>query len=224
MLEAALPAVYLAVAYDITAILNQKDPAYLDHTTLMVRLSMLVYIADRARASRHMEFMHQLPYYPAFREIHLVAEALIDSATKSKARSPVQVDRDEGHVDRQIVSLKLALGLRLSSSDLPTDLYPRDEMPEEMKKILDGDGGALLGQLRIMHQTSKPGERKHRRFWEKTTLVCLGCFKGDSQPDNAAEKSYKTAGCCQIITYCSTECAAAHWKSSHKAACWTRRK
>lgn len=224
MLQTAFPAVFLAVASDINAILHHDEPSsYPVFGLLMIKISMLVYIADRARASRPMSYLRALPFYSAFQEISEVAGDLLRSADNSKARYSSEEDFSETHMGQQLLQLKLALGLPTSLSDYPVDLYPRDQLPRGMLEVLAKPGGMLLRQVVMEHERSKAGEKKHQRFWGKTALVCCECGAGNSDPSTEEAQKFKTAGCCQIITLCSAACAKKNW-TTHKKVCWTRRK
>ena len=223
MLQIAFPAVFLAVAFDMNVMLRFDIPYYPACYGLMVKMSMLIYIANRARASRPMSYLHALPFYPAFQEITKVAGDLLRAADKSKARYSGEEDYSNSHMGQQLLYLKMALGLPTFLSDYPVDLYPRDQLPRGMLEILNKPGGMLLHQVEIEDEREKPGEKKHQRFYEKTVVVCCECGAGNSDPSAEEARKFKTAGCCQIITLCSAACAKKNW-TTHKKVCWTRRK
>lgn len=178
---------------------------------------MIAFILSRIGQEKRIDFVSSLPYASAFNELPAIFAAIC-----AKAGNIAPSERHPGVTSAPVdlawsaTNLLMLLDLPVNRGDFGT-VHPRKSYDDlfELRKILSRK--MLLGVLQEASVECSP------RFWEKDCLICANCGQGEVEwpMPKEVKKGYKFSGCCQILVYCSSKCAAEHWKS-HKLVCWSR--
>ena len=187
-----------------------------DCSPVLSQMNMIAFILSRIGQEKRIDFASSLPYASAFNELPAIFTSIC-----AKAGNIAPSERHPGVT--ALVDLAWSATNLLMLLNLP---------------VTQGDFGAVHSRMVYDHLFGlrKISSRKmllamlqeksvgcSPRFWEKNCLICANCGQGEIEwpVPKEVKKGYKFSGCCQILVYCSSKCAAEHWKS-HKLVCWSR--
>lgn len=221
LLEAAVPPLYLSWAYLVSCLLrDQATVEYMGYQELGIITSMVSGVLRCISAAKGIPYLRTLPAAERYQEIRTFLDPLAKASASARRRAVRARKIVPGHDEDvcQMVAMMIpSFGQRVNRAEL----YYGTTMPSVPDSRFNAQGFAWPEDLGL--QSDKDYTR-HMRFWDKEVITCANCGVGDIEDRAGRNKSYKTSGCCHIITYCGPTCAAEHWKKAHKATCWTRRK